>query len=386
MVGWLDEILCIFAEPEHVGEGSTRRLGNLRSIVTVATEIGVLLFGQPCGWELDWTIRPTNDTYEMTVNGANRPQSRLSQQNPSADSVQSPISYEDVQPETPKEPRKRRRRFQDLVRSQSSKGKERERDKIRKDKDRPPLTASVLRYAPPQSTGESKAGLYRTRTGEIQSQYKGPQLEHSLSRYQQYEDRQLAEQQGNKGLAQRSRSEPHFTLIHSHGSIQYRNTFENANLPKETITHGTEDSFSFKAGVEDTVSSATRNGYGDVLQSGQSRLPKSPGYSTYNHAQESFFDAPEYKTFIPDSQAPNYPGRQLELSRFVTEQKHLTQTRRSLERSRPIPELNGPVRPSRPIIYFPALLKVGDEYGCRMTQPLLVLEPMVDRACLTPWY
>lgn len=384
MVGWLDDILCVFAEPEHVGEGSKRRLGNLRSIVTLATEIGVLLFGQPCGWELDWTVRPTNGSYEMPMNGVHRPLSRQSQQQPSAASPQSPTSFEDAQPETPKEPRKRRRRLQELVRSHSSKGKERERDKIRKDKDRPPLTASVLRFAPPQSTAESEAGLYRTRTGERQSQYMGPQLEQP--HYQQHEDRRLAELHGNRGLTQRSRSEPHFTPVHPHESIQYRNTFENAKLPKETMTHDTEDSFSFEAGVGDAVSS-TRNGYvGDALQGGQSRLPKSPGHSTHDYAQESFFDAPEYRTSIPDSQAPNHPGRPLEQSRFVPERKHSTKPRQSMEHTRPIPELKAPVRPSRPIIYFPALLKVGDEYGCRMTQPLLVLEPVVDRACLTAWY
>jgi hypothetical protein len=37
----------------------------------------------------------------------------------------------------------------------------------------------------------------------------------------------------------------------------------------------------------------------------------------------------------------------------------------------------------RPIIYFPALVKIKDEYRCELSQPIMVSEPVVDRSFLT---
>lgn len=369
MVTSLDEILGVFAEPEHAGDGSIKRLGNLRSIVSVATDIGVLLFGQPCGWKLDWKMRPTKDTYELPTRNGYEPQSRQSQL-PKPIGPDKTTSFESLDSETPKQPRKRIKRFQQLVRSQSHKEKERERDRNRRDKDRPPLTASVMRFAFPQGV-EQEPGLHRVRTGESQNKI----TQHPKPHYQEYDDGRSI-----KSLTQRSRSEPYFMPIYHQESTHYDSIHENASPIRER-EQDASDSYSFKAGVEDIVSSTSRRDHLDeTLQTLQKRLPERPrDNSTHSHAQELSFDDSRQKKSVPVS-STQHSGRAQEQSRFVLEQSSRTVDHANLTAKQ------APIELSRPITYFPALLKTGDEYGCRMAEPLLVLEPLVDKTFLTPWW
>ncbi|KUJ24056.1 uncharacterized protein LY89DRAFT_10482 [Mollisia scopiformis] len=351
MVDSLDEILCPFAEPDHIGVGGGRRLGNLRSIVTAATDIGVLLFGQPCGWELNWKRRPTNDMHgaNMTPNGLYQINSQVSQQQSNALTVRSSTSHSDVLPQLPPEQRKRRRRLQ-IGRSHSTKEKERDKpEKSRKDRDRPPVTASIMRLSAQQDGAYSEgAPMYRTRTGETPNQYDGSQ------NYQGYDRQQLAEQEGFRSLTQRSRSEPHFTPIFQQEATQHRNINANSSPLREIEINGTNEIFISNAGVEDSVpSTIPSNKYDNSLQTPQiipGERPDPP--PKHIGAQESFLDGPDQSRFRRESRTTIVP----------------------------------PNQPSRPIIYFPALIKVNDEYGCKLPEPLLVLEPMIDRSFVTPWY
>ncbi|KAF8856971.1 hypothetical protein BDZ45DRAFT_675090 [Acephala macrosclerotiorum] len=343
MLGSLDEILSPFAESDRGGAGNVKRLSNLRAIIQKATDIAVLLFGQPCGWQFDWTLRPVNEIEELIErpNGHHQPNSHNSQpaqQGSIVVSARTQSSLSDLQPRPPSPEKKRRRR---LGRSHSTKAKDVPRQEPRKDK-YPPMTPIRL---PELKAGEEidEGVLYRTTTGGTDAQHKGGDQRHyPHSHYNEYHGRPSMEER-TQSYTQRSRSHPEFAPIYQQETIQHRNAHDKSNIRREPET---SDSFSFKEGHEGVAPPAPLK---DTQDDGLQQRPQTR--SRQIEPQESFLDGPQQ-------------------SRFKRETPVMIPSSRS----------------SRPIICFPALLKVRDEYGCQLPEPLLVSEAVVDNSVLTAWY
>lgn len=342
MLGSLDEILSPFAELDRSGAGNLKRLNNLRAIIQKATDIAVLLFGQPCGWQLDWTLRPINEVEELierpnSHHQANSHNSPSTQQVSIAVSARTQSSLSDVQPRPPSPEKKRRRR---LGRSHSTKAKDVPRQETRKEK-YPPMTPIRL---PEQKASEEtdERVLYRTATGGTEHQHQGGQQRHyPQSYYHEYHGRPSMEER-TQSYTQRSRSNPEFAPIYQQEVMQHRNARDKSNIRREPET---SDSFSFEGHEGVATPAPLTDNHDDSLQ----QRPQTQ--SRQIEPQESFLDG-------------------LERSRFKREPQVIVPSS----------------RPSRPIICFPALLKVRDEYGCQLPEPLLVSEAVVDNSVLTAWY
>lgn len=61
----LDSILYIFAEDPR-GKENENRLHELRALLKTGADFGLLLFAQPCVWEMDWSIRPLGEAPDTT--------------------------------------------------------------------------------------------------------------------------------------------------------------------------------------------------------------------------------------------------------------------------------------------------------------------------------
>ncbi|KAE8447601.1 hypothetical protein EG329_010572 [Mollisiaceae sp. DMI_Dod_QoI] len=342
MLSSLDEILSPFADSDQSGIGSGRRLNNLRAIIQKATDIGVLLFGQPCGWDLDWTLRPTNDEQELVESpNSNHPMPQLSQQTSNAAQGRTQTSLSDGQTQIPQQEKKKRRR---LGRSHSVRTKDIPREEMRRDR-HPPTTPLRLPVQRPSEVMVSEEGaLFRTITGGTENQNTTKQHGHSPQLHShQSHDRPSMEQERTRSYAQRSKSEPEFARIHQQETMHHRNAYDVSNNQRVTKT---SDSYSFQEDMEEiTPSPKSKDNYVNGVQ--QQLVARTRQTGSYG----LILDGPEQSRFERESQT-----------------------------------MVDPRKPSRPIICFPALLKVRDEYGCQLPEPLLVLEPVVDKSFLTAWY
>lgn len=343
MLSSLDEILGPFAEPGRNGAGNAKRLNNLRVIVQKATDIAVLLFGQPCGWQFDWTLRPTNEVEELLERTNGNQQIHSHNLQPVRDgsitaNARTQSSLSDAQPQPPSPEKKKRRR---IGRSSSTKAKDAPRQEPRKDK-YPPMTP--IRLPEPKPREEIDEGiLYRIATGGTENLHIGGQNRHSpQSHYHEYHGRPSMEER-TQSYTQRSRSHPEFAPSYHQETMQHRYTHDKANVRREPATN---DSFSFEEGHNGVAPpDPLKDNHEDGLQ------PRPETRSKQVGPQESFLEGPEESRFRREQQAMVLQGR-----------------------------------PSRPIVCFPALLKVRDEFGCQLPEPLLVSEPVVDRSFLTAWY
>lgn len=256
MLTSLDEILGPFAEPAHTDDGNERRLENLRRLLQMGADFGVLLFGQPCGWELNWTVRSSDEAdreLEILHSGQTHSSKVPEQVAITASSQYQPLRNEpEPQPAPPRQKRRRR-----LGRSQSMKEKESREQPQRQ-------------QCPPSS---------------LQSQ------------------------------------------IETRGPHSCKGEIEDEALPTSP--------------KDDTAAELRPNEH-------LAKLPERPQTrSRETRSEKSFLDGPEE-------------------SRFTAE-----------------PPLAAPTnQTARPIIYFPALVKIKDEYGCKLPQPIMVSEPVVDRSFL----
>lgn len=127
MLQSLDEVLGTFAQLENTGEDNARRLDNLRRLLEIAADFRALLFGQPCGWELGWTMRMPDETSIEMVNAARgQPNnSKVSEQVANTPGTQYGPFRNDCKPQPASLPQRRRRKR--LGRTHSTKeGKTRE--------------------------------------------------------------------------------------------------------------------------------------------------------------------------------------------------------------------------------------------------------------------
>jgi hypothetical protein len=321
MLDSLDEILSPFAEPEHSGEDSGRRVENLRRILEMGAEFGVLLFGQPCGWELSWTVRPSDENIpkiEVVEKGVFLQSSNVPEKVLDPEDEQSPAKQIDSDPQSHPPKRKRRNR---LGRSQSTKEKSTKKAREQSHgKIYPPSTwetQNIDSYILQNTTtgGSYVQNLHQQRLQPSQSNHRPP-------------------------LSLRSRSESDFSATNHQGS----------SLPG-TIQNGvkTHDPHSRNYRVEDEAPAPLpKDGNLVTVQPNDysARLPERPNTrSGESHPETSFLYGPEEstETSLPDP-----------------------------------PKLTG-----KPIMYFPALLKIKDEYGCNLSQWIVVSEPAVDRTYLT---
>lgn len=324
MLNSLDEILSPFAEPAHSGEGSGRRVDNLWRILEMGAEFGVLLFGQPCGWELSWIVRPSDENIPRlgVVERGGLPQrSNVPEQAIDPYNARSPSMQNEPDPQSDPPKRKRRKR---LGRSQSVKEKSTKKSGEQSHgKSYPPTTWTTRNI--------DNYFLQRTTTGGsyVQNLHQ-QQLEHSQSN-------------NRPSLSLRSRSESNFSPAYQQGLSLTGMTQNGVEIHDHHLR---------KDDVEGEAP-APLSKDGDFVivppNNHSARLPERPiTRSRESHPETSFLYGPEE-------------------SRPATE-----------------PPPPDPPKPTgKPIIYFPALLKTKDEYGCNLSQWIVVSEPAVDRSFLT---
>lgn len=336
MLNSLDEILSPFAEPIHTGEGSGRRLDNLRRLLEIGADFGVLLFGQPCGWELNWAVRPSDETQrecEALSNGLAQ-SSKTSELVTNTGNAQYPPLNNGSEPES--DPQKRRRRKR-LGRSQSMKEK-----KSREQPQGKYYPPSAWRSQNFDATVEEKSGatLQRTITGGSDTQHLHQHRSHPSNPHY------------NQSLSLRSQSESDFSPTPDQdwglpGSKHNVSTAQNEM--------GTNDPNYRKDEIKDKPPPTLPKDVHAIepqLNELPVRFQGRPGTRSGETQQEaSFLDGPEETRFKPDlASAP--PRTQI----------------------------------AKPMTYFPALLKTRDEYGCKLSQHIVVSEPVVDRSFLTHYY
>ena len=335
MLNLLDEILSPFAETVHTGEGSGRRLDNLRRLLEIGTEFGVLLFGQPCGWELDWAVRPSDETQrdlEVLNNGLAH-SSKASELVTNIGNTQYPPLHNGLEPE-PDPPKRRRRRR--LGRSQSM--KEKKSREQPQGKFYPPSTWRSQNF---DTFVEEKSGasLQRTITGGTDTQHRH---QHRLHPSHPHYD---------QSLSLRSQSESNFSPASHQDWVPPGSKH---NVPTTQNEMGSNDQNYRKDEIKDKPPPTLPKDVNAIelqLNEPPLRLQEHPGTRSRETQQEtSFLDGPE-TNFTPEP-ASTAPRRQT----------------------------------AKPITYFPALLKTRDEYGCKLSQHIVVSEPVVDRSFLTHYY
>jgi hypothetical protein len=336
MLNLLDEILSPFAEPIHTGEGSGRRLDNLRRLLEIGADFGVLLFGQPCGWELNWAVRPSDEVQgelEVLNNGLAH-SSKASELVTNTGNAQYPPLHNGSEPEP--EPPKRRRRKR-LGRSQSMKEK-RSREQPQ-GRFYPP---SAWRSQNFDTTVEEKSGatLQRTITGGSDTQHLHQHRSHPS--YPHYD----------QSLSLRSQSESDFSPAPHQdwglpGGKHNVSTAQNEMRTNDPNYRKDENKDKPPPTLPKDVNATELQ-----LNEPPLRLQERPGTRSGETQQEtSFLDGPEETRFKLEP-ASAAPGRQT----------------------------------AKPMTYFPALLKTRDEYGCKLSQHIVVSEPVVDRSFLTHYY
>jgi hypothetical protein len=347
MLTSLDEILGPFAEPVHTGDGNGRRLENLRRLLQMGADFGALLFGQPCGWELNWTLRSSDEAdreLEILHSGQTHSSKVPEQVTIAASSQYQPLHNEPEHQPAP--PRKKRRRR--LGRSQSMKEKEPREQSQRQQCPPSPLKSQIER----PMEEEIGAALHPTVTSESDIQHLHQQRQHPSDPYhQQSHHPRSTKQEGDQALSlrPRSQSDSGFSRIHYQESLHHG---KKQNVPITQKEIETRDLHSCKDEIEDKALPTSPKDHAAVeLEPNEhlAQLPECPQTrSRETRPEESFLDGPEE-------------------SRFTAE-----------------PPLAAPTsQTGRPIIYFPALVKIKDEYGCKLSQPIMVSEPVVDRSFLT---
>jgi len=339
----LDEILSPFAEPVHTGDGNERRLENLRRLLEIGADFGVLLFGQPCGWELNWTVRPSDEAHrELEIlHSGQLHSSKIAEQVTNAASSQYQPLHNEPEPQPVQPQRKRRRR---LGRSHSLKKKE-SQEQPHGQRCPPSSLQTQIERPMEENIG---AALHPTITGESDIQRLHKQRQHPSDPYHQQFHHQRSTKQGEQSLSLRPRSDSDFPRIHYQESLHHGNK---QNVPTTQKEIETPDPHSCKDEIEDkALPTFPKDNAAVKLEPNEhlAKLPERPQTrSRETRPEESFLDGSEE-------------------SRVTTEQPLAAPTSQT----------------GRPIIYFPALVKIKDEYGCKLSQPIMVLEPVVDRSFL----
>lgn len=317
----LDSMLRIFAAGDREGKDNDERRESLHALLKLGAEFGLLLFAQPCGWEVDWDIPPVETVAEPIKLHQS---SRGSQQRPNIGSGKREVVRREqnrgpqvyktqgtsgTQGKIPQMPRPRSMAGNEGF--EAHRGKDPNQFGTRNPSQRP-RASSVRSYNP-----EAAAGMNRTHplSGDVQKDQLGGNQRHEDPQFASTDSESRPQPGHVDGLSRECQAihDPHAVVQSASDSAS------NAELRQNERQRQPNQELTVDAQGIDQASTASAPVQSQTYSNGDQRVPVDPG---------------------------------------------------------------APTKTGLPVIYFPALLKTTDEYGRKLRRRLVVSEPKVDKAIL----